>query len=55
MYMLKRRKINLSSVGRNSTIYNYKTRFLFTVFMIYYLADIHYSLLTTTSFEKEYN
>ena len=51
-FMLKVQKINVSNLGRNATIMNYRARFLFTVFMVYYLADIYYSLITTESFGK---
>ena len=49
-YFLKKKDLNVSNIGRNATVYNYKTRFLFTVFLVYYLADIYYAIISTTSF-----
>jgi len=46
--------LNVSNLGRNATIYNYRARFLFTVFMIYFLADIYYSLITPDALKKFY-
>ncbi len=48
-FMLKQRGINVSNVGRNETIFNYRTRFLFAIFMVYFLADIYYALISTTN------
>ena len=50
--MLKVQHINVSNLGRNATIYNYRARFLFTVFMVYFLADTYYSLITTAPFGR---
>jgi hypothetical protein len=51
-FMLKVQHINVSNLGRNATIYNYRSRFLFTVFMVYFLADTYYSLITTEPFQR---
>lgn len=38
-------KINISKLGRNSTVYNYRTRFLFAVFLLNALLDVYFSLM----------
>eukprot|EP01119_Soliformovum_irregulare_P015695 TRINITY_DN4454_c0_g1_i1.p1 TRINITY_DN4454_c0_g1~~TRINITY_DN4454_c0_g1_i1.p1 ORF type:complete len:563 (-),score=114.82 TRINITY_DN4454_c0_g1_i1:1-1689(-) len=40
-------QINMSKLARNATIYNYRARFLFTVFLCFLLMDVYYSLIDT--------
>eukprot|EP01117_Protostelium_nocturnum_P003048 TRINITY_DN1398_c0_g1_i1.p1 TRINITY_DN1398_c0_g1~~TRINITY_DN1398_c0_g1_i1.p1 ORF type:complete len:582 (-),score=160.55 TRINITY_DN1398_c0_g1_i1:44-1789(-) len=43
-------EINISHAGRNATIINYKTRYLFAIFMIFYVMDAYYSLSSGNAF-----
>lgn len=38
-------KVNISNIGRNLTVLNYRTRFLFALFVAKFLADANYSLI----------
>jgi len=37
--------VKIASIGRNTTIYNFRPRFLFTIFLVYFVIDINYSVI----------
>ncbi len=38
-------KINCGKVARNHTVLNYRTRFLFGIFVVYFICSTYYSLV----------